>query len=779
MLGANELPLPGATVSMLKKDSTALSTTTTNKEGIAEFTGLLADVYLFRITNSGHVGQLLPVDLRSQNTATTTITLNQEVAVLQDVTVTAKKPFVQHFADKTVINVEASITSAGSTILEVLEKSPGVSVDRNGNISLKGRPGVQVMLDGKLIQLSGTDLQNLLSGMSSSQVELIELIDNPSAKYDAAGNAGIINIKTKKNKQRGFNGTIGTSYTQGRLPKSNNNLVFNFRDGDFNFFLTYSLNANRGFMDMYALRTYFNADKTSITSLLEQPFNTSHTGTTHNVRTGVDYFLNQKTTLGVVFTGMKLKRGSSGNSVALWTDASGVTDSTITTNSNNSGGMKQGGMNLNARHIFRAGTELTADVDIIGYDLESKQYFENQLLLNGAEKEATKGDIPSSIHIFSAKTDYSKKIGTMLWEAGAKTSRVSTDNLAQYYFLQAQEWKDDLGKSNHFLYTENIHALYTSLDKKVGKWGLQGGLRYEYTGYNATQLGNAVNKDSSFNRKYQSLFPTAFITYKLDSANSLTFRGGRRIDRPAFQKLNPFVFIINKYTYQTGNPFFRPQYTWNFEVTHLYKEVLSTGIAYSLIKDYISQVFTSDTVTGRIVYTEGNIGRMQNFGLNVSVQASPAPWWSLSVQAMLNHKRIEAVLWTNYKASITQLYTNINNQFRFKKGWAAELSGFYITKSQNDIQEVLDPTGIVSVGLSKQVMKNKGTFRLSGRDIFYTQAMKGLTHFETVDEYFELKRDTRVVSLSFTYRFGKALKIPAKRQVGGASDEINRVGTGN
>ena len=154
-------------------------------------------------------------------------------------------------------------------------------------------------------------------------------------------------------------------------------------------------------------------------------------------------------------------------------------------------------------------------------------------------------------------------------------------------------------------------------------------------------------------------------------------------------------------------------------------------------------------------------------------------WWSLSAQGTLNHKIIEGTLWRDYNAKITQANFSINNQFRFRKGWAAELTGFYITKSQNDLQEVLDPTGQVSAGVSKQVFKNKGTFRLTARDIFYTQAMQGWTDFQNTLEYFKLQRDTRVVTLSFTYRFGKAIKSPARRSTGGAGTEIERVGTVN
>ncbi len=769
--------LQGATVSLYRADSSLLKTEIVIA-GVAEFKNLPAGIYFIRASHAGYNnGQSSAIDLEHHSSAEETIRLSPEDGLLANVTVVAKKPMIQFLPDKTVINVEAGITNAGATVMEVLERSPGITVDRNGNISMKGRPSVLVMIDGKMTQLSGPDLQNMLSGMSASQVDVIELIENPGAKYDAAGNAGIINIKTKKNKQKGFNGSATVAFGHGRLPKSNNSFIINSRSGQVNLFATYSNNLSRTLMDMYALRTYFRNDG-SIASLLEQPYFTESKNRTHNLRAGLDYFAGKKTTLGLAFTGTSLDRDGNSRSTIDWKKQSGIIDSTISTFGLRHSKLEQRGINFNARHTFDASSELSADVDYIGYDISNYQYFENQLLAPGSVAEATQGNIPSELSIFTAKADYSKRRKNLLWEAGLKSARIDTDNAAAYYNRNGNQWEDDLGKSNHFLYTENIHAVYSSLDHKTGKWHWQAGLRYEYTGYQAKQLGNAVVKDSSFNRSYSSLFLSGFVTYEADSINSLTFRMGRRIDRPAFHKLNPFIFIINKYTLQKGNPFFRPQFTWNMELNHLFKQKLSTSITYSFTKDYFSQIFLADTTDGTAIYTEGNVGKMQNIGLSMSLQLSPATWWSLTAQAVYNHKIIEGFVWSPYKASINQVNMNLNNQFRFKKGWGAELSGFFISRNQNDLQEVLDPTGQVGLGVSKQLFQNKGTLRFTVRDIFYTQAMQGLTDFENSSEYFRVQWDTQVATLSFVYRFGKAMKQP-KRSGGGAADEMNRVGTGN
>lgn len=777
--GANNEILPAATVSLLKFiDSGIIKSASTDNKGIVLFSDLSEEKYICRVSRVNYENYFKEIDLVGKQLYIDTISLQLTTTVLQDVTVTAKKPFVQMMPDKTIVNVEAGITNAGTTVLEVLEKSPGVTVDKDGNISLKGKPNVSIMIDGKLTQLSGMELQNLLTGLSASQVDQIEIMDNPSAKYDAAGNAGIINIKTKKTKQKGFNGSVTVAYGQGRYHKNNNNFLFNYRNGAYNIFFNYSLNVSKGFTDLYALRTYFKNDG-SIDALLEQPYYTKGGGPTHTIKTGIDYYLSNKTTLGVSLNGLLLSREYNGTSTAEWMNADKVKDSAINTVSKSSAEWKHGGINLNARHTFSERKELTADVDFLTYNMHSDQLFHNIADIPGSNEEGSKGNLPGKIHIFSAKTDYTQQLDAVKLDLGWKSSHINTDNLAQYYYLDAGNWKDDLGKSNHFLYTENIHAVYANAEAKTGKWNFQGGLRYEYTAYHAKQLGNAVVKDSSFNRNYSSLFPTVFITYHADSINSFTLSAGRRIDRPAFQKLNPFVYIINKYTLQSGNPYFLPQYTWNIELTHLYKDVLSTSVNYNLIHDYFSQIFISDTATGMIIYTEGNVGKMQHYGLSVSAQLSPLSWWSFNAEADLTHKKIQGVLWNNYKASITQFSVSMNNQFRFTKGWAAELTGFYISKSQNDLQEVLQPTGQASAGISKQVLKNKGSIKLTARDMFYSQTMEGLTHFQSVNEYFKLKRDTRVVTLSFTYRFGKAIKTQARSNTGASADEIDRVGTGN
>jgi iron complex outermembrane receptor protein len=642
---------------------------------------------------------------------------------------------------------------------------------------LQGKAGVLVTIDDKPTYLSGADLNNLLSSMSSSQVSQIELIANPTAKYDASGNAGIINIKTKKNKQKGFNGTFTTSVGQGVYPKNTNSLVLNYRIGKINTFFNYNFNYVEYLTNLYALRKYYD-DNGAVTAMLRQPSFFSGKFFNNTIKTGLDYYISQKTTIGIVLSGTSIHRYGNNLATATWLDPAGVVDSAIATGNKNDNKFKNGAINLNLRHAISPSQDLAVDLDYLHYSLNTSQDFNNALLSPGGYQDESRGNIPTTIKIASGKVDYTLKLSeTATLQSGIKSSYSNTDNLAAYQNFEGGQWVDDNTKSNHFLYRENINAAYTSIEKKYGKLTLQGGLRYEHTSYKANQLGNAVQKDSAFSRNYGEFFPSGYISYQADSSHSFTLTAGRRIDRPVFQSLNPFYFIINKYTYETGNPYLLPQFSWNFELSHQYKNLLTTTVSYSNIQNYFSQLFLNDVTKGILLYSQGNVGRMYNIGVSEAVSVSPLSWWSLTAQATFNHKQLRGFNGNNYTSEINQLNISANNQFTIAKTYTAELSGFYTTRARNDVQELLYPTGQLSAGIARPVLKKKGTLKFSLRDILYTNAMEGFTSFPNATEYFKIKRDSRVFTLTFTYRFGKTYKT-VKRTDGSASEEMERVGNG-
>lgn len=499
---------------------------------------------------------------------------------------------------------------------------------------------------------------------------------------------------------------------QGMYSKTNNSLNLNYRYGKVNWFLNYGTRISRERMNMHTLRKYFDSNHED-SALLEQPNVNKSLVKAHNIKAGLDFFAGSKTTLGLVFTGGIFDRQAKSFAAIDWMGPDYIIDSSINTWGENNNHFKRGGINVNGRHKIDERSEISVDFDYVRFNINGDQNFQTQLAVPGSDTSATKGNIPSKLEIVTLKADYTRRFNQFTLEAGLKTAINKTDNLADYYYKYNNNWQPDLSRSNHFLYDERISAIYGSVDAEKGKWHWQTGLRYELTSYKANQLGNAVVKDSAFKREYGSLFPTGFVSFQADSNNTFTFRVGRRIDRPAFQTLNPFVVTLNKYTYETGNPFIRPQYTWNFQLAHSYKQMLTTEVSYSYLRDYFSQIFIIDGNSSNvnkniILYTRGNVGSFQNFGITETFQLPVATWWRLTAVAVFNHKIIKGVVWAPLEAHISQLNVSINNQFQFNKGWAVEVSGYYQTKSQIDLQEWLTPQGELDLGVSKQILKNKG-----------------------------------------------------------------------
>lgn len=772
----------GATVSLLKAgDSSIVKLAVASSSGFFELDQISFGNYLLQVSAIGFQTHYTPVF--SLTTEAQTFTLQQIPLVknsgeLGAVTVTASKRMIEVKPDRTVVNVDAAISNAGATAMEVLEKSPGISVDRDGNISLKGRQGVLVLIDGKPSYLTGTDLVNLLNNMMANQLDQIEIMTNPPAKYDAAGNSGIINIKTKKNKQRGWNGNLNLSYGQGAYFKTNNGLNLTYRNEKINLFVNYSQNSNKNFNNLYIKRSYLDQEG-NFTGFFDQPTMLRMSSNNNTLKAGIDYNLTKKTTLGITGSGFISPRKYNSLSTGYLMDADRVIDSTVQTKSRNSNKWINGSLNVNFRHSINKNSELTADLDYMHYDMTNNQLFHNTITL--ADKTLVsdgylKGDLPATIDIYTAKTDYNTTLkGEWKLEAGLKSSRVNTNNQANYFNSAGADWIPDYGKTNHFLYEESIYAGYLNTNKKFGKWSAQAGLRFEQTQYKGRQLGNPEKNDSSFSRKYASLFPSLYLTNELDSNHTLTVQTGRRIDRPAYQQLNPFLFFINEYTFQVGNPYIQPQFTWNFQVSHTYKSWLTTSLEYGDTRQYFSQIFKTE---GRItILTEGNLATLKFTNLSVTAQVKPAKWWSATINLTGTYQKVRAFgTNTDFNSEMVSGNGNINNQFKFNKGWSAELSGFYNAKSQ-DAQFTIYGFGQVAAGIGKQILKGKGTIRLNIRDIFFTQQIKGDIRYQNVRERFNQSRDSRVATISFNWRFGKQLGEARKRN-NGSSEEQNRVRAG-
>jgi len=677
---------------------------------------------------------------------------------LKEVKITARKRTVEQKIDRMIINVDASISNAGTSALEVLQKTPGVTVDKDGNISLKGKQGVTVMLDGRPTYLSGEQLATMLRSMESSQLDQIEIMTNPSAKYDAAGNSGIINIKTKKNKLKGFNGNLSIGGSQGKYFRTNESLSLNYRNNKFNFFSTYSFGHSNNYETLELNRVY-TSDQQKIRAVFDQNSLFKKKNTSHNLKIGMDYNLDSKTIVGIVATGSTSPQRFLGTNRSFLKNPSMVTDTIVDSYTDFKENWRNATVNLNMRHTYdTTGRELTADVDLLGYKNSNLQNFRNLSYNTGGEENydtRLEGDLPMNITILSGKVDYVHPIKDGKFELGVKSSRATNDSKAQYYNIISEKREPDYSKTNFYTYKENINAAYLNFNKKLSKkFSVQAGLRFENTNYSGLQYGNATRTDSSFKRSYNGLFPTIFTSYSINEKNQLTLSAGRRIDRPNYEDMNPFMFFIDQYTYFQGNPYLKPQYTNNIELSHLFKGMLTTTVNYSQTKNFFSGIF-SQSGDFTTIQTRGNIGKRDNAGISMSLQLPVGKWLNSSISGNYNYTILQGIAaGEEFRVEAGNFNGNINNQFTFAKGWTAELSGWYMSKGIEG-QIILKPMGMITAGVGKQIMKEKGTLKLSMRDIFFTGYAKGNINFNNTFATFTDKWDSRVVNLTFTYRFGK------------------------
>lgn len=778
---SNQQIIDAATISLFNsKDSTLVKTTVTDRDGNFLFENIQEGHYIVSAGSIGYKTAYSRSFILSDTHPSVSLGVLQLIPVdkdLKGVTVTSKKPFIERRLDKTIVNVDASVTNAGTTAMDVLEKSPGVTVDKDGNISLKGKQGVMIMIDGKPSYLGGVELANLLRSMSSANLEQIEIMTNPSAKYDAAGNSGIINIRTKKNKQKGFNGSVSLGYGQGVYGKTNNTLNLNYRNGKFNVFSNFSVNYRNSFQQLDIKRIYKN-DNQPIAAIFDQYARSLLHNGNNTTKIGVDYYASKKTTVGIVFTGFVNPENKSSFNTSYLKNSMGKLDSLAVSTSDEDGSWKNKGINLNLRHQFDStGREFTIDADYVNYNAFRNQPFSYvNTLPDGTILSSNKllGELPSMINIYSAKADYTHPLKNGLKiETGVKTSFVNTDNTAGYFNIVGNVKVPDYEKTNRFKYKENINAVYLNASREIKKWGLQAGLRLENTNYSGDQFGNLQRADSFFKKSYVGFFPTMFVSYNASEKNQLSFSYGRRINRPAYEDLNPFMFYLDKYTYGEGNPFLRPSYANVLEMSHTYNQWLTTTVNYSHTKDLFSETFEPRGFA--TVIKQGNFASSDNASVSVSAQKNVTKIWVLIIYSEANYSKYKGLLFGNSGTRSGSNYLiNINNQFKFNKGWSAELSGFYRTKGIEG-QISINPLSQVSAGVEKEILKKKGTIKLNIRDAFFSMIQNGKVDILNTDASFHQYGDSRVLSINFTYRFGKIMEAAPKRKTGGAGDEQNRV----
>lgn len=775
ILDEQRKPIDFVTVGLFKaSDSSLVKTALTSPDGKFEFPNINTGNYYVKANMMGYgvyKGKSFTLAENNLTLVLDEIRLKSEGKTLNAVNITATKPLIERKVDKMVMNIENSSIAVGSTALEVLQKAPGVTVDQNDNISMQGKPGVLVMLDGKQTYMSNADVANLLRNMQSSELETIELITNPSSKYPAAGNSGIINIKTKKNKNGGTNGSITLTAAQGKNFRGNAGLNLNHRTAKLNVFGNYNYGNFRNNNLLEIDRVANSEPKT----YFMQIGNSYRKRENNNFKAGLDYFIDKKNTIGFLVNGyLNNGREQTDNNTLIGPSFNQV-DSYLISNSVSSNKYNNLSYNVNYKSILdTAGSEISADLDYSRYNGEDiADYVNDYRFANGSrirDLNIIRNTTPTEIDIKAFKIDYNVSLNkTMKLEAGAKSSWVKTDN-----DLKAEEykngWQNDIKRSNQFVYDENVNAIYANLNKQFKNTSIQFGLRVEQT--NST--GNLITTNDVVKRSYWDFFPTFFLQQTLSKNNQMGFSYSRRIDRPSYDALNPFMYYLDEYTYSKGNPFLNPQYTHNFEVSYTFMQKYLLSINYSHTNDAIAEVILPD---GQALYqTNANLDKNISYGANLNIPIKPFKWWDMNNNLNVFHLIFSAdkLAEEGLKTGKTSFQYKLQNSFIIMSGLTAELSANY--ESPLDYGTLsIGKRYFVDMGLSKSLFNKKASLKLALSDVFntnesnITSALKGLNY----DLY--QKNDTQIGRVSFTYRFGKNEIKPARRRSTGTESEQGRM----
>jgi outer membrane receptor protein involved in Fe transport len=730
---------------------------------------------------------LQPITVRGQSSKTTDrgshLSSADKADSLKAVTVNGKKPPVEVKADRTIVNVEGTINSVGQDALELLRKSPGVMVDKDNNISLSGKNGVKLYVDGRQVPLNGSDLADYLKTLQSSQIESIELISNPSAKYDASGNAGIINIRLKRNRSFGNNGSVTGGYHFGTHSNYNGGLSLNHRDARFNWFGNYDYNntINATNLNLYRIQLDTLFDQHSVIT----PHITSHT-----FKTGLDYYWDKYNTLGIMVDGSLSDFSNPTNSnthINYLPD--GTTDHLqlnriLQANNNARGHRNNGNFDLNYHHTDSLGRDLSMDADYGIYRNRSDQYQPN-IYLDPTQTTLLYSNIfdilaPTNIDIYTFKTDYEQPFKKGRLGLGVKSSYVTSGNDFRQYDVVSNTKRPDTLNSSNFDYKENVNAVYANYSRPFKGWALQAGLRVENTNAKGTSTGYHAGPDryqpfdSSFNRHYTGFFPSGSVTYNLNPAQLFTLSYSRRIDRPAYQDLNPFEFKLDEYTYQKGNTDLRPQYTNSIGLTHVFKGKLVTTVNYSHVKDVFTQLVDT-TSRSKAFLTKKNLATQDITSLNVSY-----PWsigrYSIFANVNAYYSKYNADFGAGRTVNLDVYAVNVFAQqsFRLGKDWSADLSGFYSSPSIYQGTFKTHAIGNLDAGLQKAIWNKKGLIKLSVSDVFRTLHFTATSNF--AGQYLQATghNESRQLKLYFTYKFGNSQVKAARTHKSAAEEESKR-----
>ena len=752
------------------KDSLVLKATASDNNGLFSLEVESADSVLvyFNIIGYKPIWKKIPA---SASLNLGTIELMRTSAVTSEMEFVAKKPLVQVQADKTIFNVEGTANAVGLNALELLRRAPGVVIDNNNNISVKGKSGITVYIDGRISPLQGSQLSDFLKSTPSSSIEKIEIITNPSARFDAAGTAGILNIVMKKNSNYGQNATFGIGYGNQIYGKTNGSFTYNRRKGKTNVYATYGNNFSEewGYMRFYKEQNDVFFDQRTYSLYKDQ----SHYG-----KAGIDISINNKNTIGFsVNSNLANNLSDSHGSTPIGSVALGAgIDSTLEASSISDGYRNNYGANVNYQWKGENDKELTVDANYGIYDIDNKNFQPNRymgsngLLLNERNYQ---NNTATQINIAIVRADYSFNWKKIKWEAGVKGTQVNTNNKLDFFNIIENNFEVDSNLTNKFEYKERVLAAYANASGKYKKFGWQVGVRAENTKSNGELFALTPQPLSKVDRLYTNFFPSAAITFDHKETSTFNLTYSRRIDRPSYQSLNPFESRLDELSYSRGNAFLQPQYTDAFELSHTLFYMITSSIGYSKTNGFFTEI-TDTTEFSRSFIQTRNLGYRENITFNLGSPVSFAKWWdgyvNMGVYNIHNRATFEDGNTIDLRATSYNIF--MQNTFKFNKTTSFELSGFFNGPSVWGGTFRNKPMGGMDVAFQKTFLSDKLVLRLAYGDILRTMRWRGISQYAGLYMDASGLWESRTARINLTWKIGnQKLKEKKASQV----DEFKRV----
>ncbi|WP_281235470.1 TonB-dependent receptor domain-containing protein [Flavobacterium gelatinilyticum] len=675
------------------------------------------------------------------------------INVLDEIVISKKKVLYTQKSDRLVFNVENSIVSEGGTALDVLSRAPGVVVSQDGDLSIRGQQGVAVMINGKLTQLSQKELANYLKSTTSSNIKQIEVITNPSAKYDAAGKAGIINIILKKPSTSGLKGTAFTSYGRGRKNRTNSGVNLSYNKNKLGVYGNYSYTF-RGEEERkeFNQTQYTDQTRQQISTTNHQTSITDEPLTSNNFKVGTQYEISPKTNIEA-YVDAKIGRyeNMADGTNKLLNAMNQLQFDAITYNDSKEKWFDYTYAVSGVHKFNTEGKNMVFDFEYETSKFRSNQFqsADNTDASNPTVINDRRGYIPSQLRVFTGKVDFTNPIKEkQSVEWGFKASLKNNDNPSVYEFYDNNQWNIDANSTNHFEYKEQIYAAYANYKHQIGDLNIQGGLRTEFTAIEILQKTlNEEHKDD-----YLKWFPSLSLKYEFTSSHSMHASYSKRINRPSQFDLNPFRFYDDSFNYSQGNPNLVPEITHAAEIGYAWKSAFMASLYFNTTKDVFTDVYMYNPDTNTTVTTQINVSKSYNYGANITNTTELYKFWSVNTLFNVFENRFMGnVLNSTTIEPILTLNLSVQNSFTITETLKAEANAQYQSKSNLGVYQ-RDGFFDLSIGVSKQVFAGKGTFKLNFTDVlntnnFYINSVVAQT---AINKRYDL--DNRIATLAFTYR---------------------------